>query len=289
MRRINKTNSRKRSGNKKSGTKSLPVALLLVVAVIYAGAQYMLSKDKEMRNPEDYKPSAEYLFNVRSTPGLSENIIEYDGFTVSYNPDHHIPNWVFWELTADEAAGTEPRGTFAPDPDVDNCPLPTDYAHTGYDRGHICPAGDMKWNKDAMRQCFYMTNMVPQDPSLNRGAWNNLEQKCRQRALSDSAILIISGPILSKGKEDISEYLSRRRVAVPKRLFKVVFSPYAERPRMIGFIMPNEPLKGGMQPYAVSVDSVEAVSGMDFFSWLPDSIENALEKECDFNKWSNMK
>lgn len=287
MAKKRQSNTRGRKG--KTATGKYAVGLIIFAAVIWIGAQYMLSKDKEMRNPEEYNPTAEYVLNVRSNPNQPEKIIEYTGFTVSYNPELHIPNWVCWELTADEAAGSEPRGNFAPDPDVPDCPVPSDYTHTGYDRGHIAPAGDMKWSEEAMNQCFYMTNMVPQEPTLNRGPWNKLEQKCRQRAMTDSAIIIISGPVLGKGKSDIREYLSRRRIAVPQKLFKVIFSPYAERPRMMGFIFPNDEIKGGMQPYAVCVDSVEAVTGMDFFYWLPDSLETALEKECDFNKWSNMK
>lgn len=274
---------------KKQGVGNYSVALLLVVTAIWLGAQYMLSMDNELRNPDEYIPTNDFRLNVRSNPSADEQIIEYTGFTVSFNPEYHIPNWVFWELTGEEAAGSESRGNFAPDPYIDNCPVPADYAHTGYDRGHMAPAGDMKWSKTAMNQCFYMTNMVPQDPLLNRGSWNRLEQKCRQRAASDSAVLIVCGPILKNGKEDIREYLGRRRVAVPQKLFKVVFSPYAKRPRMIGFIMPNGDIKGGMQPYAVSVDSVESATGIDFFTWLPDSLEVQLESECDFNKWSNMK
>lgn len=288
MARKKRNQGARRASAGKTGATGYSVALLIAVAAIYAGAQYMLSKDKEQRNPDNYAPTADYRLNVSSS-SQPEKILEYNGFTVSYNPEFHIPNWVFWELTSDETAGIEKRGNFAADPDVPDCPVPADYAHTGYDRGHIAPAGDMKWSPDAMEQCFYMTNMVPQDPQLNRGAWNRLEQKCRQRAAVDSAVLIVSGPVLRNGKADVREYLSRRRVAVPEKLFKVIFSPYANPPRMIGFIMPNGDTPGGMQQYAVCVDSVESATGLDFFSWLPDSLETILEKECDFNRWSNMK
>jgi len=284
-----KRNPAKKHSKRNSKIGISPIALIFAAAIIWTGAQYMLSKDTERRNPDTYAPTSDYHLNISSNSTNPERIIEYNGFTVSYNPELHIPNWVFWELTVDEAAGTEPRGNFAPDPNIDNCPVPSDYTHTGYDRGHMAPAGDMKWSKESMAQCFYMTNMVPQDPILNRSSWNRLEQKCRQRAAMDSAVLIVCGPVIPNGKSDIREYLSRRRIAVPEKLFKVIFSPYAKRPRMIGFIMPNSEPVGGMQPYAVSVDSVESATGLDFFSWLPDSMEIALESECDFNKWSNMK
>ena len=78
-------------------------------------------------------------------------------------------------------------------------------------------------------------------------------------------------------------------VAVPQGFFKVVLSPYTTPPRAIGFLMPNGPVPGGMQKCAVSVDSVESVTGFDFFAALPDNIANEIESQCDFLRWSTSK
>lgn len=227
------------------------------------------------------------LTYVRTNSNLSENIINYDGMTVSFNPDLHIPNWVAWELTAEEATGTEPRyDKFYYDPNVEGCATPEDYVHSGYDRGHMAPAGDMKWDKKAMEETFCMTNIVPQDGSLNRGTWKKIEEKCRARAAKDSAIIIVCGPVLT---DKPREYIGSSRVAVPQRLFKVILAPWAETPYAIGFLMDNGAVPGGMQAAAVTVDEIEAVTGHDFFSALPDSLENKLESTVNFNRWSRMK
>lgn len=229
----------------------------------------------------------EKLQEVVTNPALEEHIIHYKGMTVSFNPRLHIPNWVAWELTAEEAKGEEPRSdNFAADESVPGCADPWDYKYTGYDRGHICPAGDLKWDPVAMNESFLMTNMCPQSPKLNRGTWQKLEDKCRQRAIADSAVIIIAGPVLT---DEIKEYLGDTKVAVPQRFFKVVLSPFRPDPVAIGFVMVNGKVEGGMQAAALSVDEVERITGHDFFSQLPDSIENHVESNHNFTRWSQMK
>lgn len=224
---------------------------------------------------------------VVTNPALDEEMVHYTGMTVSFNPRLHVPNWVAYELTADEADGQEPRyKTFAVDPDVEGCATPDDYRNSGYDRGHMAPAADMKWDATAMRESFYMTNIAPQSNTLNRGTWGKMEEKCRARARRDSAIIIISGPVLT---DPVEMHIGATGVAVPQRFFKVVLSPYASPPRAIGFLVPNGYVKGGMQECAVTVDSVESVTGHDFFSLLPDEIENQVESHKDFLRWSQMK
>ncbi|MCM1292954.1 MAG: DNA/RNA non-specific endonuclease [Bacteroides sp.] len=225
---------------------------------------------------------------VKTDSSLTEQIIHYTGMDVSFNKDKHIPNWVAWELTRDETNGTVKRGnTFYCDDRVEGCPEPYEYSYCGYDRGHMAPAGDMKWSKEAMKDSFYLTNICPQLKSLNVGAWKRLEEKCRTWARADSAIVIVCGPVQT---DNIREYIGDdNRIAVPKRFFKVILSPYAKPMRGIGFIMDNGYVKGGMQQAAVPIDEVERVTGHDFFSDLPDDIENQVESQCNFHYWSTIK
>lgn len=217
----------------------------------------------------------------------TDTLLVYKGMTVSFNREKHVPNWVAWELTGKEADGEAPRASdFLADPNVDGCANPWDYSYSGYDRGHIAPAGDMKWDPEAMQQSFYMTNICPQVKSLNSGAWKRLEEKCRNWARIDSAIVIVAGPVLT---DSLTETIGDTEVIVPERFFKVILSPYADPPRGIGFIMNNGYVEGGMQKAAVSIDSVESVTGYDFFSVLPDSIEEKIESECRFHYWSTLK
>lgn len=274
--------------NRKSKPRNLGGSILIPIVVIAGlGWLYARSQCNHQAATDVFGPLDGNFEYVKTASGVPETLVSYTGMSMSFNPDLHIPNWVSWELTHDEAAGTEPRANnFARDYDVDGCADPSDYRGSGYDRGHMAPAADMKWSQQAMTESFYMTNMCPQAKALNTGAWKKLEEKCRQWAQRDSAIVIVCGPVLT---DQIDKFIGENRVAVPKRFFKVILAPYANPPRGIGFIMPNSRVEGGMQPAAVSIDQVESVTGHDFFSELPDSIESLVESECRFNYWSTLK
>lgn len=257
------------------------MALCVVAVILYLVASASTPTHSIHTQPDD-------LTTVITNPDVQEQILQYEGMTISFNPDTHQPNWVSWELLGTEVEGETPRGdSFAPDPEVEGCATLNDYRRSGYDRGHMAPAGDMKWSREAMRQSFLLTNVCPQAGELNRGAWQKLEEKCRQKALADSAVIIICGPIFLP--EEGVERIGSTGVAVPRRFFKVILSPYVDHPTAIGFIMPNGPVPGGMMPHAVSVDSVEALTGHNFFSALPHNIEATVETQCDFNRWSRIR
>lgn len=260
------------------------MCVLLIGVFVFIAADYLYGRSKRSHRSDI---AVDPLTEVVEPAGVKGEIIDYKAMTVSFDPDRHIPNWVAWKLTADRATGSEPRyNTFAADPDVKGSATPDDYRHTGYDRGHMAPAGDMKWDREAMEQSFLMTNIVPQDHSLNRGVWKKIEEKCRQRAVADSVIIVVCGPIPG---DPVETRIGANGVVVPQRLFKVILSPYGDHPQAIGFILPNGPTTGGMQQYAVSVDRVEQETGYDFFAALPDDIEDELESTCNFTRWSRIK
>lgn len=237
--------------------------------------------------PGTYGDGSAALLEVRTDSGrqpLPSEELRYAGMDVSFNPERHIPNWVAWELTADETAGDVKRtNRFVSDPGVAASATYDDYRGSGYDRGHMAPAGDMKWSREAMDETFYFTNICPQSKQLNTGAWRKLEEKCRKWARRDSAIVIVCGPV---NADPVAERIGRSGVAVPRRFFKVVLAPYAMPPRGIGFIMDNAPVEGGMAAAAVSIDEVERVTGLDFFFQLPDEIESVVEAQNNFNDWN---
>lgn len=263
------------------------VLIVLVVAVV----AYLVTTASDKQTRPEYRPgelTAEALMEVKGVEGRDHSIIPYTGMTVCFNENTHQPDWVAWELLAEETEGSTGREPgFSVDPSVDGCATPADYRHSGFDRGHMAPAGDMKWHPQAMRESFYMTNIAPQAHDLNRGAWKKLEEKCRQRAVADSALIIICGPIFDK--EGPAARIGATGVAVPSSFFKVILAPYVEHPWAIGFIMPNSYVDGGMQKTAVTVDQVEAVTGYDFFSALPDELENDIEGKMDFNAFSHVR
>ncbi|MFR3548967.1 DNA/RNA non-specific endonuclease [uncultured Coprobacter sp.] len=213
----------------------------------------------------------------------AEQIIEHEGYTVSYNKNWRLPNWVAYELTRDELRGTATRtDKFVVDPYVNGVSATnTDYRKSGFDRGHMAPAADMTWSEMAMKESFYFSNMCPQHPGLNRGAWKDLEEHIRKWARRDSAIAIVCGPLVDERNTTIG----RNEVKVPHAFFKVIVSPYVSTPRGIGFVFKNEKEDAPLSVYAVSIDSVEVLTGMDFFSELPDELENRLESQNNISDW----
>ena len=222
------------------------------------------------------------LAKVKSV--ISEEIVQHVGYTSSYNESLLIPNWVAWELTPKEVDGTgeRPKRSFEPDPDISgkSC-THKDYSNSGYSRGHMAPAADMKWSMDAMNESFYLSNVCPQKPELNTSIWNRLEEKTRNLARKGYTIYVCCGPIVEAKHATIGE----NKVAVPSFFFKVLCMKKNGKWAAIGFIFPNEGCKGGMFDYALTVDEVEKYCGIDFFYNLPDDIENDIEARWLQKDW----
>ena len=209
-------------------------------------------------------------------------VIQRTGYTLSYHAKHKTPQWVAWELTKEETRGNEERtNEFQPDPDVMGAKVVTyDYSHSGYDRGHMAPAGDMKWSKKAMQESFYMSNICPQDHNLNTEDWNDLENKSREWARRYGKVYIVCGPIYNGTR---NEYIGDHRVKVPDAFFKVILINHDRKQAALGFYFENKAGERPLSEYLVSVDKLEDMTGLDFFSALPDDLENQLEKEIQKN------
>lgn len=214
-----------------------------------------------------------------------EQIIRHSGYIVSYNKDLRIPNWVSYELTRRETTGKEKRNDrFIADPLVKGVSATNeDYSRSGYDKGHMAPAADMKWSNTAMKESFYFSNICPQHPQLNRRGWKKLEEKIRDWAAADSAIIVICGPVIRKQAKTIG----KNKVVVPQQFFKVVLSPFVKPMRAIGFLFNNEQCVDPLSTYTVTIDSIERLTNMDFFAPLPDEIENKIEAKSNYFEWPN--
>ena len=213
-----------------------------------------------------------------------EQVIRHLGYTVSYNPDWLVPNWVAYELNAETSGEQERKNHFKPDPLVNGDPVVTgDYANSGYDRGHMAPAADMKWSEQAMRESFYMTNMCPQLHSLNAGDWKDLEELARDWAQLYGNIYIACGPIVEADYPTIGK---NHLIAVPSAFYKVFLRQTRQGWSTIGFIMPNQAGNRPLMTYMLSVDEVEAQTGIDFFYNLPDSLESQVESTYSVSDWT---
>jgi len=209
---------------------------------------------------------------------LTDTIRSYKGFDLGYNEAGEQASWVVYVLTKDEVVdGSVSRSdNFRADKSISSGSASlADYRGSGYDRGHLAPAGDMKWDKEAMSQSFLMSNMSPQAPSFNRGIWKKLEEEVRSLAMERDSIYVVTGPVLHTVKSSIG----KNEVGIPSYYFKVVVDLSPPDYGMIAFLLPNEKSGEELSSYAISVDSLEAFTGYNFFHSAPDQeIIDWLEK-----------
>lgn len=224
------------------------------------------------------------LTKQRVGRGVSEIMLTRKSYIVSYNKRTLCPNWVAWTLTKDHTYGSVLRENerFEEDPDV---PTPRatfqDFYGSRYDRGHMCPAGDNKWDEEAMTQSFLLTNICPQNHGLNKEDWNELEMQCRSWARRYGELTIVCGPLF---EDNDPRRIGRNRVTVPSGFFKVVCR-LQPKPAAVGFIFTND---GHHQPWreqVVSVDEVERRTGFNFYHTLPDDVEDAAEAVATLDEW----
>ncbi len=213
-------------------------------------------------------------------------VIERLHYTLSYNEEHEQAEWVAYKLTKEsiQAPNVKRTGDFRPDPKVRKASAsPRDYYGTGYDRGHMVPAGDMAFNKRAMSETFYMSNMSPQIRNFNGGIWRELEENVRDWAYKFREIYVVTGPVLSQG---IREQIGGNKVSVPDYYFKVLLDIAEPEKKAIAFLLPNEVSTRPLRDYAVSINEVEALTGIDFFhQFMDDAFEEELEAMTDVRPW----
>lgn len=268
----------------------LGVALMLTVVVLTAcnnGTAHRPLIGGDVSKP-DTTPEASSTMTIAGIelPKYDDaaTVLRRAGYTTEYDASNKIPRWVAWCLTSNHVTGPYKRDgiKFMEDEDV---PTPRathyDYIQSGYDRGHMCPSGDNKWDEQAQRQSFLMTNICPQNHNLNRGDWNEMEQQCRAWAEKYDELYIVCGPILMNQKH---KTIGKNKVTVPEAFFKVVLRMQPE-PCAIGFIYRNTDGDRPKDSYVNSVDQVERITKLDFFHNLPDEIENEIEKTADISKW----
>ena len=249
--------------------------------------EVVINQDQQQDNDISLEEAVVSVQNLEIPAKLkdrSEKILKRSNYTISYNRNWNQPNWVAWELNKNETKGRNNRNEeFTADPDLAEAYQVEsyDYSGSGYDRGHMCPAGDNHFDAKAMNESFYMSNICPQNHELNAGKWNDLEIACRKWANRYQQLFIVCGPIIDKrnGKRIGKEH----EIIVPEKFFKVILITSTKPARAIGYIFENN---GSDRPYKVhSIDEVEKITGMDFFPNLPDKIEDLVESHYEASDW----
>ena len=226
--------------------------------------------------PEDFDES----FLPTSTTGA---IVKHEFFTLSYSEENEQAEWVAYELKRDDLSESDfERPYFEVDKNVKTKSADwRNYKNSGYDRGHLCPAGDRRFSFEAYNETFLTSNISPQDHDFNSGIWNRLEQKVRFWAEKYDGVYVVTGGVL-KGK---MKTIGDENVSVPNEFYKIVLDASDGNYKAIAFVIPNKPSSQSFYEYAVSIDEIEAKTGIDFFPNLPDSIENSLEKMVNLKAW----
>ena len=212
----------------------------------------------------------------------NDEIVRHKAFILNYREEYEQASWVLHKLSSEAVTGHEPRSNeFIEDPAVETGSAVTqDYSRSGFDRGHLCPAGDFKHDKELQDETFYMSNMSPQVPDFNRGIWNHLESKVRTWVSTKGEFIVLTGPILTTGLERIGRI---NKIAVPKAYYKIVYDPAEQK--AVAFLVPNEGSSKSIKSFAVSIDKIEALTGIDFFEKLPDTLEQKIESKNNIQSW----
>lgn len=215
--------------------------------------------------------------------GSGGDLVRHDFYVLQYSEPHEQAAWVAYVLDPSHLTYEDrERPYFVEDPKV-----PThsadwrNYRGSGYDRGHLCPAGDRRFSELAYNQTFYTSNISPQDSGFNAGPWNDLEQQVRRWCKRYGRLYVITGGVLRNGLPTIGD----EGVSVPEYFFKVVIRGEGRNRKVIGFLMENRPHNGSLVTYAVSVDRIEALSGLDFFSGLDPQQQDGLESKVRPADW----
>ncbi|WPP49098.1 DNA/RNA non-specific endonuclease [Catalinimonas niigatensis] len=270
----------------------LIVAVFIILLVLLKGRQESpapterTQAEREVENPaaKDKSGAGETTVAFDYLPrSVNQQIIRHQYITLSYVEKHEQAEWVAYELTGREVQGIEERtDDFREDPMVKTGSATLeDYYRSGYDRGHLAPAGDMKFSEEAMSESFFMSNMSPQLPEFNRGIWRLLEEQVREWALENGKLFVVTGPVFNQRSRRIGD----NKVSIPKAYYKVLLDYTEPEIKAIGFLLPNEGSDKDIFTFAVPIDSIEKVTQIDFFPALPEQEEVLLESEVEVSLW----
>jgi endonuclease G len=288
------------------GIIALAIIVLIALLCFWVGRKILdrtesnVNTTTETRIPEVEKTSPpilniEQAQKIYLAPGNPSNaspnssdadnyLMVNSAYALSYNNSRGSANWVAWRIAASDFGEAERQNDFRPDPNLPKSftrITPTDYTGSGFDRGHLCPSADRSSSPEANSQTFYMTNMIPQTPDLNRNVWNDFETYSRDLVKKGKVDLyVVAGCYGEKGK-------LKKKVAVPTNCWKLVvavppdadFSAVNENTQVIAVDMPNAPNLGktDWRKFRTTVRAIEQKTGYNFLSNVPQNLQDLLE------------
>ncbi len=252
----------------------------LMAALLFAYNFFSGSSDNE--TPEEV-----VSIDERFLPSVvNGSLVRHKHYILSYDENNEQAEWTAHILTKENLSKpwNQRSGEFREDPLVKSGSATLeDYRGSGYDRGHLVPSGDMAWDKEAMNETFYLSNMSPQSHDFNKGIWRELEELTRSWAKKYKKLYVITGPVLSEKPKGT---IGKDKVTVPAAYFKVLLDLTDPERKAIAFVIPNEVSYEPLFKYAHSVDEVEELTGIDFFEDLmSDAEEDSLEANYNIDLW----
>jgi len=258
------------------------IAVLIVVGIY--GYEHFLAEEEQaqiINEGKTVKIDTNEYFLPTSTTG---QIIHHESYSLSYSEPHEQAEWVAYELKKSHLSKANFKRPYF---EIDKA-VKTGAAHwrnykkSGYDRGHLCPAGDRRYNQFTYDETFLTSNISPQKHDFNSGIWNTLEQKVRYWASKYDGVYVVTGGVLNKRLKTIGD----EHVSVPNQFYKVLIDNNSGKIKMIAFLVPHENSSKALYEFVVSVDEIEELTGIDFFPELENSIENKLESSSSYKNWS---
>ena len=257
------------------------LAIILVIGIY--GFEFYLDKNEEESIVEQGKMPKNPTISFFIPTSTTGQVVHHKGYSLSYSEPHEQAEWVAYELKKEHLSNTNfKRPYFEIDKAVKTGAASwRNYKNSGYDRGHLCPAGDRKYTKEAHDETFLTSNISPQNHEFNSGIWNTLEQKIRYWANRYDGVFVVAGGVLKGNMKTIGN----EAVSVPNQFYKVVLDYNSGNPKMLAFLFEHENSKQPLYELVVSVDEVESLTGIDFFPELDDSIEVKLEASNNYKNW----
>lgn len=254
------------------------VILVIVYAVNYIQDQDL--KKKQVESGTQTKPTTNTFFMPTSTTG---QIVHHDGYSLSYSEPYEQAEWVAYELKKEHLSQNNfKRPYFEIDQAVKTGAASwRNYKNSGYDKGHLCPAGDKRYSQKAHDETFLTSNITPQEHQFNAGIWNTLEQQTRYWAKRYDGVFVVTGSVLKGNLKRIGA----EQVAVPNLFYKVLLDYNNGAPKVIAFLVPHQDSNLPLQRFVVSVDHIENATGIDFFPELDDTIEDDIEATVNLEDW----
>ena len=263
---------------KKNVWSVFPLSVILIL--LFGSFSVSIPSNEKAR---EQKESLNQSFDFLPT-STTNQIVTHKYFTLSYNEKHEQAEWVAYELKKSYVRNSNfKRPYFIQDLKVKTQSADwRNYKKSGYDKGHLCPAGDMEFAINAYTDTFFTSNISPQLHSFNAGVWKRLENKVRYWAIKYDGIYVITAGILAPKLKTIG----KEKVSVPDYFYKILWTNFNGEHKMIAFLIPNTKSDKPLYYFATSVDHIEKMTGIDFFPKLDDKTENSLEINSNYKSWS---